>query len=435
MQLTERYQFSDEAELVARTKKLFPLKDHPLYGTASCFEELEYLSPARLAAFVAARDADACDVTNLEICAACFFQTSGTTSRSKQIPYSDADLERQKQHEAIAFRKLGMTRADGVLSLGSPLPSISGWAITNGSRALGATVVNSSHLDYEDAVTDRALAERATFAIGTPIVTLEIGLELAREHGSVRQAFPNMRVGVLFGDVLPDVLRRTIADVWGFSEVLSLYGTVEADVVATECRSAPGELELMQERLIIELLPASELAKERNTPGYRPRAMSINAAPNGAIGELLISDPSREALPILRYRIGDVVQVFRGTGAQNRQQATITVLGRSKNAVVLGGVALYEMQIDAAVSSVLKDQVRDWRLRQVAKPDKFQLSIEAPGYDGPGLETSVRRALYRSKSDLASVALDGRLSVELVSGFDSPSRGGDVKAQRIELMS
>jgi phenylacetate-coenzyme A ligase PaaK-like adenylate-forming protein len=413
---------------------LYPMANHVLYGSPSSFLETNYLMPEVLASF-AESDVLGDDVTNLEMCPACFFQTSGTSSRSKRIPFSDRDLERQKVHEAIALKKLGMTADDAVLSLGAPLPSISGWAITNGSRTVGARVLNVSQMDYDDVLDDPSKAQAATFVIGTPIVVKEIGKDIAEQRGDVRQVLPNLRTAVIFGDVLPDSLRKEIKDIWGFENVYSLYGTVEADVVATECTDRLGELELMQERLIFELIPESELLKERRNPGYTPSSLAINDVPHNTVGEILISDVARDVLPLIRYRIGDVVKVFRGTGTHNRERPSVSVLGRSKNAVYFRGIPLYEMQINSAVTTALDNDVADWRLRQIAKDAGYRIAVAASAEDKQGVEARVISALRAQRDELAEVDLDLLVGVDIVDGFDRAEIKGDAKAQRIQLMS
>jgi phenylacetate-coenzyme A ligase PaaK-like adenylate-forming protein len=338
-------------------------------------------------------------------------------------------------HEAIALKKLGMTADDAVLSLGAPLPSISGWAITNGSRTVGARVLNVSQMDYDDVLDDPSKAQAATFVIGTPIVVKEIGKDIAEQRGDVRQVLPNLRTAVIFGDVLPDSLRKEIKDIWGFENVYSLYGTVEADVVATECTDRLGELELMQERLIFELIPESELLKERRNPGYTPSSLAINDVPHNTVGEILISDVARDVLPLIRYRIGDVVKVFRGTGTHNRERPSVSVLGRSKNAVYFRGIPLYEMQINSAVTTALDNDVADWRLRQIAKDAGYRIAVAASAEDKQGVEARVISALRAQRDELAEVDLDLLVGVDIVDGFDRAEIKGDAKAQRIQLMS
>lgn len=416
-------------------ERVFPLKDHPLYGNADRFEDCGYLLPATLADFTN-RDGYATQATHLEICPACFFNTSGTTSRSKRIPYSDADLERQRNHEAIALRKFGLGKGDGVISLGAPLPSISGWAIVNGSETAGASVLNTSQLDYE-VVFERKSQMKATTVIGTPLVVREIGLAIQEEYGSLKDLFPNMKMGIIFGDVLPPRLRREIADLWGFKAIYSLYGTVEADVVATESPSNPGRMELMFERLVFEIIPESELLREKVNHDYVPKAVDIREVDDGMIGEIVISDLSRDVLPLMRYRIGDVVQVHHSTLGSLHTLPLVSVLGRSKNMVFLNDVPLYEMQINSALEKALDGQVSEWRLIQkAAKPKRaYQLIIEPIGILNPAHDytQAVLAAICDLHPALVTSDLGKVIEVEWTEKLEQGPVRGDTKAARIVL--
>ncbi|KMT64299.1 GH3 auxin-responsive promoter family protein [Catenovulum maritimum] len=423
----------DHNELI---NDLYPIIDHPLYGTVTSFKQTPYLMPAQLADFTNDTDFSA-EATNLEICPACFFNTSGTTNRSKKIPFSDADLERQKIHEKIALSKLGMGKGDGVMSLGAPLPSISGWAIVNGSEATGARAINSSQIDYDE-IFEKGQADQVTFVIGTPLVVKEIGKAIESEFGPLTKVLPNLTTAIIFGDVLPDALRAELKELWGFKNIYSLYGTVEADVVATECPNKLGEMELMSERLLFEFLPEFELAKERQNNLYTAQAKPIEQVQNGEFGEILISDLSRDTLPLIRYRIGDIIKVNRATGIHNAEKPSISVLGRSKNTVLLDDIALYEMQLDNAIKSWLGDEIVEWQLEQTsnAKPQQYQLRVQLKS---KSIEAKHQQSFYpllaRQRPELAMLNLKQHIKIEQVKAFSQIEVKGDTKAQRIILLT
>jgi len=414
---------------------VFPLNEHPLYGNITSFDESPYLMPSILADFTNDTDFSQ-EATSLEICPACFFNTSGTTNRSKKIPFSDSDLERQKAHESVALKKLGMGKGDGVLSLGAPLPSISGWAIVNGSEACGAKALNTSQLDFEDIFT-YGFEDQVTFVIGTPIVVKEIGRAIQEEHGSLDKVFPNMKTGIIFGDVLPDALRNELKEIWGLDNVYSLYGTVEADVVATECVASQREMDLMSERLLFEFLPEDELEMERKQPGYIPRATAIENVANGSYGEILISDLSRETLPLIRYRIGDVIKVLRCTGPHNMDYPTITVLGRSKNTVYMDDIPLYEMQLDTAIKRSYPDVIKEWRLvenKWGALP-RYTIFLQKINDDASNdLSADILYiTLCDQRPELSKVDFNRVFNISVIQEFEKMTINGDVKSQRIVL--
>jgi phenylacetate-coenzyme A ligase PaaK-like adenylate-forming protein len=411
-------------------QSLFPIKNHPLYGSVDSFDQLHYLMPSELADFTNETDFSE-EATNLEICPACFFNTSGTVNRSKKIPFSDADLERQRVHEAIALQKLNMGSGDGVMSLGAPLPSISGWAIVNGSEATGAIALNSSQVDYEEAI-ENENRHKVTFVIGTPLVVKEIGLAIEQEHGDLKKVFPNLKTAVIFGDVLPDNLRQFIKDLWGFSNVYSLYGTVEADVVATEDPNLIGQMSLMTERLYFEFIPEKELAKERSDSKYIPQAITIGSVRNGEIGEIIISDLSRETLPLLRYRIGDIIQVH----GPSKDNINISVLGRSKNTVVVAETVLYEMQIEKVLQNSIGDRMIEWRLiEEEENHGIYQLLIHMSTCEKLSIDDieNIHSQMQLARLELNELNMSQYFSISQVESFEKYDVVGDVKANRIVL--
>jgi phenylacetate-CoA ligase len=414
----------------AMMSSAFPLRDHPLYGSLDRFEDAPCLTPAALSEFTE-QAAYACDVMQLEVCPACFFQTSGSTGRSKRIPYSVRDLEKQADHEATAFRKLGMSSRDVVLSLGSPPPSISAWAIANGSRRLGAAVVNGSHVDYERVFADGRNAEVTTL-FATPLVALAVGRALAEERGDLRRVFPHIQRAILFGDALPRSLRSEVRELWGADRVLALYGTVEADVVATELDDEQGDLDPMLEELLIEIVPEEELWRQHTDPSYAPVPMSLVDLPPGeVIGEILLSDLRREALPLVRYRIGDVVRVrVREDG-----RPTLNVLGRSKSTVFVGGAPIYEMVLDRAVEEAFGGAACRWQLTAARRSDgPFELVLERPPGGAAGAEGAVLDALAALVLP-RGIDVARHFRVSCTPQLPERTGAGDLKAARVVIAS
>jgi phenylacetate-coenzyme A ligase PaaK-like adenylate-forming protein len=282
---------------------------------------------------------------------AMIFETSGTQGHIKQIPYANSQLEDQKRYEARAFKMAGLRPDDVVMTLGAPLKGISGWASRSGSRKLGAEVLNRSFNDYEKVI-DWREANDVTAIFATPLVAKSIGEKIAAEYGPPDRVFPNMRLGFLFGDLLPDHLRASLKNQWGFEELRSLYGSVEADVIAIAVDSTQ-ELVPMIDKLTIEIIPESN---ENSTP------VDIRDVTTEMIGPVLISDPSRDLFPFSRYRIGDIVRVTPG------EIPRLRVMGREDNTINLGGAPLYEQQLHTAMVETYGQEIDDWGV-VVSRPD------------------------------------------------------------------
>jgi phenylacetate-CoA ligase len=90
--------------------------------------------------------------------------------------------------------------------------------------------------------------------------------------------------------------------------------------------------------------------------------------PDGAEGELVFSTLTKEALPLLRYRTGDIASLDRTPCACGRTLARMsTVRGRRDEMLIIRGVNLYPSEIEHTLLHV--DGVAP----------HYQLVVERPG--------------------------------------------------------
>ena len=69
--------------------------------------------------------------------------------------------------------------------------------------------------------------------------------------------------------------------------------------------------------------------------------------PDGTPGELVFTTVTKQALPLLRYRTGDIAALRRGTCACGRTLIRMTkVTGRSDDMLVVRGVNLYPAEVE-----------------------------------------------------------------------------------------
>src|SRR5207244_10542718 len=84
--------------------------------------------------------------------------------------------------------------------------------------------------------------------------------------------------------------RERIERQWA-ARVFDHYGATEVGPVSFECVEAPGFLHLNEGEYICEVLA---LASDR-------------VVPDGAVGELVVTNLGRSASPVIRYRTGEMV--------------------------------------------------------------------------------------------------------------------------------
>jgi phenylacetate-CoA ligase len=252
--------------------------------------------------------------------------SSGSRGRPTLVPYTRADLE---LWAAMCARSLVCAGAgpDSVVhnAYGYGLFT-GGLGIHQGAIALGATVVPMSGGMTERQI--RLLADlRPDILTCTPSYAVRLG-EAARDAGIEL----SLRAGLFGSEPWSEELRATIEDLLGLA-ALDIYGLSEiiGPGVATECLERSG-LHVNEDHFLVEAVD--------------PEGAPV---PDGVPGELVFSTP-REAMPLLRYRTGDVASLSHAPCACGRTLVRMSkVLGRRDDMLVIRGVNVYPREIEAVV--------------------------------------------------------------------------------------
>jgi phenylacetate-CoA ligase len=150
------------------------------------------------------------------------------------------------------------------------------------------------------------------------------------------------------------------------AETRNLYGTSELGPIAIACDDQMGA-HLLEPLFEIEILRDGE-----------PVA-------NGQIGELVITDLMNEAMPIIRYRVGDVGRWVDGDCRCGGRYRRLEILGRIQETF-----SYHDQWIppSSIVDAVLEDpQVINFRLEQLDR-NRFQLLL-VPAIPGTSLQGDV----------------------------------------------
>ncbi|SPT49480.1 phenylacetate--CoA ligase family protein [Actinomadura madurae] len=252
--------------------------------------------------------------------------SSGTRGRPTLVAYTKADLD---LWAAMCARSLSCAGA----SPGSIVHNAYGYGlftggigIHQGAVAFGATVVPMS-----GGMTDRQvrmLADlRADILTCTPAYALRLG-EAVAEAGV---ELPALKAGLFGAEPWSEELRTAIEDVLPI-KAMDIYGLSEVigPGVATECLEQDG-LHVNEDHFIVEAVdPATGEPVEDGTPG-----------------ELVFTTPTKQALPLLRYRTGDIASLTRGECPCGRTLVRMSkVLGRADDMLVVRGVNVYPSEVE-----------------------------------------------------------------------------------------
>jgi phenylacetate-CoA ligase len=130
--------------------------------------------------------------------------------------------------------------------------------------------------------------------------------------------------------------RRVIEEAFG-ADVTEIYGLGDiSPSLFGECPEGGGLHFCGQELVWCELIdPVTEMV------------MPIEP---GAVGELVYTSLEREAMPLVRYRSGDIVEIQPGPCACGRTSFRMRCVGRSDDMFIVRGVNVYPSAIHAVVS-------------------------------------------------------------------------------------
>ena len=335
--------------------------------------------------------------------------SSGTTGKMTVVGYTTNDIAMWADLAARALSVAGADRDDIVhVAYGYGLFT-GGLGLHNGGERLGATVVPVSAGN-----TRRQVELAQDFGATVLCCTPSYSLLIAEQAAEARADLGRMRLGVLGAEPWSEEMRAEIEARLGIT-ALDIYGLSEVmgPAVSMECPAKQG-LHLAEDHFIPEVIdPESALP-----------------LPAGETGELVLTCVTKEALPLLRYRTGDLTRLTHGRCDCGRTTARMSKpLGRTDDMLIIRGVNVFPSQIEAELlrTDGLEPHYELHLERGESRMDELTVRVEASDQlhrDGDAVVATVRGLTGRLQSRLGLGC-----SVEVVAPHELPRSEG--KAVRI----
>jgi phenylacetate-CoA ligase len=333
--------------------------------------------------------------------------SSGTRGKPTVVGYTRADLDTWTDLMARCMTGAGVRPGMLIHNANGYGLFTGGLGFHQGAERIGATVVPvSGGFTSRQAMLLRDLG--AQVLVSTPSYALVIAQALADE--GVDPAGTPLELGLFGGEPWTDALRVQIDRTLGISAV-NFYGLSEmcGPGVATECLTVRAGLHVNEDHFIVEVIDPAD--GSRLTPG--------------AEGELVFTTLTKEALPLIRYRTGDLGAVSQEACPCGRTTARLTRLsGRRDDMVIVRGVNVYPSQVEHLLLGI-EGVSPHWRLI-VARPNLMdELSLECE----PVTDDLDRDALAKQLERHLREGLGVRIAISLLESGSVPRSEG--KAVRV----
>src|SRR6266536_2276142 len=258
--------------------------------------------------------------------------SSGTKGKPTVVGYTRGDLEIWREVMARSLAAGGAEPGQMIqIAYGYGLFT-GGLGFHDGAEHMGLTVVPVSS---GNTLRQILLLQdfRPQGLACTPSFALHIG-ETMREQG-IDPRSAGVRYGMFGAEPWTEGMRQKLEELWGIVAI-DFYGLSEiiGPGVAAECAEGRNGLHVNEDHFLPEVVD----------PG------TGHALPAGEEGELVLTALSKEALPMLRYRTGDVTALDVEPCRCGRTTARMArIKGRTDDMLVIKGVNLYPSQLEAAL--------------------------------------------------------------------------------------
>ena len=256
-----------------------------------------------------------------------YTSTSGTLGSPLTIALTENDLQRLAFNEYASFLCADGSSADIYqLMLTLDRQFMAGMAYYAGIRKMGAGIIRVGpgvpSLQWQ--IIQRI---RPTAIVGVPSFILKL-IHYAKEH-HIDINSTSVKKAVCIGENIRNtdysfnILGKKISEAWNI-QLYSTYASTEMQTAFTECGAGKGG-HLNPELLIVELL-------NENNEVVGP----------GEAGEVTITTLGVEAMPLLRYKTGDICTYTTESCSCGRNTLRLSpILGRKKQMIKYKGTTLY----------------------------------------------------------------------------------------------
>ena len=333
-----------------------------------------------------------------------YVTTSGTLGEPVTFALTEGDLQRLAYNEASSFIMAGCSNED-IMQLMTTIDRrfMAGLAYFMGARELGCGVVRVGN-GIPELQWDTIKRVKSTACMVVPSFLTKM-IEFA-EKNNIDYNNSNLKRAICIGEALrtPEgeltTLGKKINEKWPSLELFSTYASTEMQTSFTECEMHNGG-HIPSDLIIVELLD------ENNNP-----------VKDGEAGEVTITTIGVEAMPLLRFKTGDICIRMSEKCKCGRHSARLSsVIGRKGQMIKFKGTTIYPPILFDILDNI--PEVQNYVVEVFTNAlgtDQIQIRIGSDNHSEAFIKQM--KDIFRSKVRVApDIKFD---SVELISRLQMP---------------
>ena len=318
--------------------------------------------------------------------------TSGTTGKPTVVAYTRNDLNNWSELIARNLTMVGLHEGDMFQNASNYSLFTGGLGFHYGAEKIGCAVVPAGVGN-----TKRQIEMIQDFGVNAIHCTPSYAMHLTEVAEDMHANLDSLRIGVFGAEAWSENMRRDLEnrldikayDSYGMSE---LFGPG----VAFECPEQDG-LHIWHDCYIVEIIDPK--TGETLGPGEK--------------GEMVITPLVKEAMPLLRYRTGDITMLMEDDCPCGRGQKIARLFGRSDDMLTVRGINVFPSQIEHVLKNIpeVGDQFMVY-IDRVNHLDEMTIEVEINKHlfsgelsDLARLQNKIGKALHETLTLRANVRL------------------------------
>lgn len=260
--------------------------------------------------------------------------SSGSTGTPVVMPYTRGDLDQWAECMARCLAMAGGESGDAIQITPSFGLFNGGFGFYHGAGKLGMFIIPASAGN-----TSRQIRLARDFKTRVLTGVVSYGIRIMEVLEEQKSSLPDLKIGIFGAETFSESLKKKFVEGLGI-EVFDIYGMTETGGVGTLGMDCPAHngTHVWEDHYFVEVLDGQT---------HQP-------VPDGQLGELTVTSLTREALPVIRFRTGDLTRIVsRDRCSCGRTHVRIApIIGRVDDMLIVKGVNFFPKQVEQALMGI-----------------------------------------------------------------------------------